>query len=199
MALLPFRPVHLKCFVCRVWNRYKTCVLFVVVYFIVDRPTDLWLLNRSHCCPRARRWFGFNRGTSGDDSRVCYDNDRLNAGVSQIKLMIINRHIQTCDCQNLDDRRKIPRTRCERARSQWMLNSNVVPHSHGSELTYIMPHCWTTVFNAVTRSQPQCWLGRSTNTHIVLDLRSLIYRFGESCTIVHGITSQPANVFSNVL
>ena len=41
-----------------------------------------------------------------------------------------------------------------------------------------------------TKSSP----GRSTTTHIVLDLRSLIWGFGESCTIVHRITSQPANV-----
>ena len=33
----------------------------------------------------------------------------------------------------------------------------------------------------------------------VLDLRSLIWGFRNSCTIVHGITSQSANVFSNVL
>ena len=32
----------------------------------------------------------------------------------------------------------------------------------------------------------------------VLDLRSLVWGFGESCTIFHGITSQPANVFSYV-
>ena len=35
---------------------------------------------------------------------------------------------------------------------------------------------------------------------IVLKLRSVIWGFDESCTIIHGITSQPpANVFSNVL
>ena len=39
----------------------------------------------------------------------------------------------------------------------------------------------------------------TTTTHIVLDLISLIWGFGETCTIVHGITSQPASVFSDVL
>ena len=34
-------------------------------------------------------------------------------------------------------------------------------------------------------------------THCV-DLHSLICSLGKSCTIVYGITSQPANVFSNV-
>ena len=34
--------------------------------------------------------------------------------------------------------------------------------------------------------------------HIVLDLRSFIWSFGESCTIVHCITSQPTNVLSDV-
>ena len=38
----------------------------------------------------------------------------------------------------------------------------------------------------------------STTTHnIVLDLRSPVWGFGESWTIVHGITSQPADVFSD--
>ena len=50
-----------------------------------------------------------------------------------------------------------------------------------------------------TRSSPQWWSGRSTTAHIVLDLRSLIWSFGESCTIVRCITSTPANVFSNLL
>ena len=43
----------------------------------------------------------------------------------------------------------------------------------------------------VARSSPQWRSGRSTTAHIVLDIRSLIWDFGESCTIVHGITSVP--------
>ena len=35
-------------------------------------------------------------------------------------------------------------------------------------------------------------IGPLDNTHIVLDLLSLIWDFGESCTIVPGIISQPA-------
>ena len=42
-------------------------------------------------------------------------------------------------------------------------------------------------------------LRRSTPAHIVFNLRSLTWGFGESCTIVHVITSQPASVSSNVL
>ena len=34
--------------------------------------------------------------------------------------------------------------------------------------------------------------------HIVFDLQSLIWGFAESCTIIHGITSQPVSVFLNV-
>ena len=41
--------------------------------------------------------------------------------------------------------------------------------------------------------------GRSMTAHIVFDLRSLIWGFGESCTIVHGITSEPENALSNVV
>ena len=51
----------------------------------------------------------------------------------------------------------------------------------------------------LTRSSPQWWLGRSTTTHIVLNLLSLILGFGERYTIVHCITSQPANVSRNAL
>ena len=39
---------------------------------------------------------------------------------------------------------------------------------------------------------------RWTTAHIALDLGSLVWGFDESCTIVHCITSQPANLFSNV-
>ena len=52
------------------------------------------------------------------------------------------------------------------------------------------------------RSSPQWRLGRLTSAHIVLawsGLCSLIWVVGESCTVVHGITSQSANVFSNVV
>ena len=45
-----------------------------------------------------------------------------------------------------------------------------------------------------TRLSPQWWLGRSTTTHVVLDLHLLILGFGESYTIVHCVNSQPANV-----
>ena len=37
------------------------------------------------------------------------------------------------------------------------------------------------------------------HTYCALYLCSLIRGFGEICTIVRGITSQPANAFSNVL
>ena len=36
----------------------------------------------------------------------------------------------------------------------------------------------------------------STIANIVLDLCSLIWGFGKSCAVVHGITFQLANVFS---
>ena len=49
-----------------------------------------------------------------------------------------------------------------------------------------------------TRSSPQWWSSRSMTAHIVYDLRWIIRVFS-TCTIVHGITSQSANVFSNVL
>ena len=39
-------------------------------------------------------------------------------------------------------------------------------------------------------------VGCSTTPHLVLDLLLLIWDFGESCAIVHCITSQPANVLS---
>ena len=42
-------------------------------------------------------------------------------------------------------------------------------------------------------------VGRSTTTLIVLYLRSLIWVFAKVYTIVHCITSQPANVSLNVL
>ena len=42
-------------------------------------------------------------------------------------------------------------------------------------------------------------IGRLTTAHIVLGLRSHIWSFGDSCTIVHGITSQPENVSYKVL
>ena len=49
------------------------------------------------------------------------------------------------------------------------------------------------LLECTTRSSPH----RSTTAHTVLNLRSLIWSFGKSsCTIVHGITSQPAYVFS---
>ena len=53
----------------------------------------------------------------------------------------------------------------------------------------------------ITRSSPQCWSGHSTTTHarIVLDLLLAVWGFGENCTIVRGITSQPANVSQKVL
>ena len=46
---------------------------------------------------------------------------------------------------------------------------------------------------------PQWWSGCSTTAHIVLDLCSRIWGFSGRRTIVYSITSQPANVFSNVL
>ena len=45
-----------------------------------------------------------------------------------------------------------------------------------------------------TKLSTQWWSGRSTTANIVLDLRSLSWGFGESCTIVRFISSQPANV-----
>ena len=46
--------------------------------------------------------------------------------------------------------------------------------------------------------QGHWWSGHSMTPHIVLDLRSPIWGFCKNCTIVHGITSQSTNVFSNV-
>ena len=54
--------------------------------------------------------------------------------------------------------------------------------------------CWITSKSTLTKSSPQWRSSRSTVTHIVLDLLLLIWGFGESCTIVRCITSQPANV-----
>ena len=51
----------------------------------------------------------------------------------------------------------------------------------------------------LTRSSPQRWWGALTTAHILLDLCSIICGIGKSCTIVHGITSQPVNIFSNLL
>ena len=51
--------------------------------------------------------------------------------------------------------------------------------------------------NVLTRSSPQWLSGCSTTTPIVLDMHSLILGFCETCTIVHGITSQRANALSN--
>ena len=39
----------------------------------------------------------------------------------------------------------------------------------------------------IARLSPQRWSGRSTTAHILFDLRSFIWGFGESCTIVQGI------------
>ena len=39
-----------------------------------------------------------------------------------------------------------------------------------------------------TRLSPQWWRGRSKTRHILLDLQSLIWRFGQSCTFVDSIT-----------
>ena len=50
-----------------------------------------------------------------------------------------------------------------------------------------------------SKISPQWWSGRSTTAHVVFDLHSLVWTFGESCTIVRAITSQPASVFSYVL
>ena len=82
------------------------------------------------------------------------------------------------------------------------------------ELCHPLTLCWTTTSHYVvqwkynnlilflcsrsTRSS-QWWSGRSTTAHIVFDLRLLIWGFGKSCRIVHGITSEPENVLSNVL
>ena len=41
--------------------------------------------------------------------------------------------------------------------------------------------------------------GRSTTTRFVVDMLSLIWGFGEKCTIVHCVTSQPASVSYNLL
>ena len=50
----------------------------------------------------------------------------------------------------------------------------------------------------LTRSSARwCW-GRSTTAYTMLELRSLIWGFDKSCMIVYCITSQPANLFSNV-
>ena len=49
-----------------------------------------------------------------------------------------------------------------------------------------------------TNSSPQWWSDSLMTAQILLNLRSPVWGFGESCTIVHGITSHPANVFSNV-
>ena len=54
-------------------------------------------------------------------------------------------------------------------------------------------------FIQTTRSPPEWRSGRSMTADIVFDLRSLIWSFGESCTIVRGINSEPENVLSNVL
>ena len=48
---------------------------------------------------------------------------------------------------------------------------------------------------AQTRSSPQLGIGPlNDRTHCARSIRSLIWGFGESCTTVYCITSQPANV-----
>ena len=54
-----------------------------------------------------------------------------------------------------------------------------------------------TRWDSQTWASLQWWSGRSMNTHIVLGLRSLIWGFGESCKIVHCITSLPTKRCSN--